>query len=228
MAYIKINTPQDIIDCILSVDNIFSFETIEELNKNLNSIVFFENKNNNRGDIFGSYLCFEGFIDNVPIALTIDKKSKKDYYNLMEKYFYKVINNEKVLHRDNDLPAFIWNDIYTSSGNVRLVHYYTNGEPVRSDPLLASRIVFHDGKITYTYNLPLYENRPTDSILIYQITCENNKVIDMKAYYRYTELTLKDIITLIPRSAYFNFRELANMKNELTSEENTLLHMNSI
>lgn len=228
MAYITINTPQDIIDSILSVDNIFSFETIEELNKNLNGIGFFENKNNNRGDIFGSYLWFEGVIDNVPIALTIDKKSKKNSYNLMEKYFYKVIDNEKVPHRDNDLPAFIWNDTYTSVGNVRLVHYYTNGEPVRTDPLLAPRIVFHDGKITYTYNLPLYENRPTDSILVYQITCENNKIIDILAYYRYTELSLKQITEIIPRAKNFNLRELANMKNELTSEENTLLHMNSI
>jgi hypothetical protein len=228
MAYITINTPQDIIDCILSVDNIFSFETIEELNKNLNSIGFFENKNNNRGDIFGSYLWFEGVIDNVPIALTIDKKSKKNSYNLMEKYFYRFINNEKVPHRDNDLPAFIWNDTYTSVGNVRLFHYYTNGEPVRTDPLLAPRMVFHDGKITYTYNLPLYENRPTDSILVYQITCENNKIIDMLAYYRYTELSLKQITEIIPRAKNFNLRDLANMKNELTSEENTLLHMNSI
>lgn len=228
MAYITINTPQDIIDCILSFDNIFSFNDIKELNEHLNGIGFFENKNNNRGDIFGSYLWFEGVIDNVPIALTIDKKFKKNSYNLMEKYFYKVIDNEKVPHRDNDLPAFIWNDTYTSVGNVRLVHYYTNGEPVRLDPLLAPRIVFHDGKITYTYNLPLYENRPTDSILVYQITCENNKIIDMLAYYRYTELSLKNIISLIPRIEHFNMIQLANLKNELSHEENILLHMLSI
>lgn len=42
MAYVKINTHEDIIDCILSPYNIFSFPNKMELTSNLNAIEFFE------------------------------------------------------------------------------------------------------------------------------------------------------------------------------------------
>lgn len=78
MEYVKINTHEDIIDCILSPYNIFSFPNKMELTSNLNAIEFFEQEEHTHHDVFGSYFWFSGNIDNVPISITVTKQYNKD------------------------------------------------------------------------------------------------------------------------------------------------------
>lgn len=228
MAYITINTPQDILNCIQSIDDTFAFKNKVEMNTELNKLGFFENVLHNMADIYGNYFWFDGFINELPVSIRISNKYDDNECRLMEKYFFKMVNDEKVSHRDNNLPAFVWNDTWTDIGNVRLIHYWLDGERTQHDRLAPSRISFHENIIYHHYTLPKYEDRPTDSITIDHISCENNTVIDIQAFYGYTNLSLKQLISIIPRIEQFSFEQFTNLKNELTAEENTLLHMLSI
>jgi hypothetical protein len=227
MAYITINTPQDITNCIQSIDDTFAFKDKNEMTSKLNEIEFVEYRQN-IFDEYPKYFWFDGFINNDPVSIRISKQHAEDTYRLMDKYFFKMIDNKKVPHRDNNLPSYICHDNYDTIGAVNLIHYFLNGQLAQYDSLLAPCIRFQKKKVCHQYNLPKYEDRSANSVTIDNITCENNIVTDIKAFYGYTEISLNTLVTAIPRTENFTFRQLANLKNELTSNENTLLHMLSI
>lgn len=64
-----------------------------------------------------------------------------------------------------------------------------------------------------------------NTIRLKSITCQDNSVIDIEAYYCAAIFSLEQIITIIPRLEHFNFNQMANLRNELTSDENVLLSM---
>jgi hypothetical protein len=226
MAYINITQPQDIIDCINSIDNTFKFSSFEELNSNLNAVGLLEDKERKHFDVFSQYFWFSGFINDTPVSVRIANPNYGDKsYILMEKYFYKELNGEIIKHRDNDLPAFIWHS-HSDDGKVRLLQYYIEGELARKNKLLPTKVSFNDGCVGHHYKMPNYDVRPQDCITVDYIVLTNNKPTDICCYFGYSSsISLEKLISIVPRIEHFNSQELSNLKNMLTKEENLLLHM---
>lgn len=222
MACLKITKSQDIIDCILSTDDNFYCKNYVELVNVLSSIGFIEHERIYEKNY--TLFWFEGVINDIQVDLEFYQDINKSKCIMTEKHFFKFIDNSKIKHRDNDLPDVL---IYDSNNNhsIRMIKYHQNGEPKRNNSLEAPFVYFEDNRITHTYSMNTDSENDQNTIRLKSITCQDNIIINIEAYYCDSIFPLEQIITIIPRLEYFNFNQMANLKNELTSDENILLSM---
>lgn len=223
MCYLKTNNPQTIIDCILSINDAIVFKDKQTLTQNLNKIGFVENQDNHHDDLFFNYFWFDGFIGDIPIALVFNNGKHEKKCNLLEKFFYKIINKEKVPHRENDLPAFISYHYYTNAGEPFELHYYIDGIPNRVDKTLAPFITIQNDNTTIYNYLKIDEKE--DSISINKIISKDNNPVEIIVNCGSKKVSLSILISIVPRVENFDRKKITNLNNELTNEEKTIIRM---
>lgn len=222
MACLKITKSQDIIDCILSIDDNFYCNDYAELVNLLSSIGFIEHEN--IYDKKYTLFWFEGRINDTPVDLEFYQAMNESKCILTEKHFFKLIDNHKIKHRDTDLPNVLIYDMHENH-SIRMLKYHKNGDAKRNNNLDAPFIYFEDNRIKHIYSMITDLENDKNTIRLKSITCQDNNIINIEAYYCESIFSLKQMITIIPRLEHFNFKQMANLKNELTYEENILLNM---
>lgn len=223
MPLIKIKNQKSLINAILSIDNSFVFTNKKEMTEKLNIVGFFEDENNNHDDLFFNYFWFDGFIGDIPIALVFNNGKHEKKCNLLEKFFYKIINKEKVPHRENDLPAFISYHYYTNAGEPFELHYYIDGIPKRLDKSLAPFITIQNDNTTIHDYLKIDEKE--DSISINKIISKDNDSVEIIVNCGSKKVSLSVLIAIVPRVENFDREKITNLNNELTNEEKTIIRM---
>jgi len=227
MTCLSIKNSKNLIDCIQSIDDMFYCKNKDELIILLKSIGFIENKNDTIYEKKFTLFWFEGFIDNQPVDLEFHQEINQSECFLTQKQFFKMIDGQKTKHRDNDLPDFLMYNSYKNN-SIRMLKYHKNGYPHRENTLQAPFIFFNNNCIKHTYRNPDKSEMPDEYIRVKSITCKNNVVIEIEVYYRDEELSLKELVTIIPRIEQFSFEQLAKLRDEITPEEYIILHMQSI
>lgn len=223
MPLIKIKNQKSLINAILSIDNSFVFKNKKEMTEKLNIVGFFEDKNNNHDDLFFNYFWFDGFIGDIPIALVFNNGKHEEKCNLLEKFFYKIIDKEKIPHRENDLPAFISYHYHEKAGAPFELHYYIDGIPSRMDKTLAPFITIQNDNTTIYNYLKIDEKE--DSISINKIISKDNNFIEITVNCGSKKISLDLLMSIVPRVENFDREKITNLNNELTNEEKTIIRM---
>lgn len=230
MFYINESSPKRIVEIIESVDGTLLFNSKEKLEKVMASINFkLSTEPSVKSQNYDRFL-YSGIIHGLTVHLNYFQDIDSQDIKLTGKFYMKLNESfqKGVRHRENDLPAIIAYSV--DEGYITCLEYYINDKKKRllNKPVFISMV----GKDGYDVVLRYYDfdDYSAENFSIYSADLMGDKIIDAKFCYDHSEITLTEMIEIIPEIKSLKIQDLENLRNHslLTAENRTLFHMSKI
>jgi hypothetical protein len=227
MTYLTVDSKEDLIEKILSIDDSLLFQTRRKLIMTMRSIDFIEDERHDKDGF--CWIKFKGSIGDQIILLhfshNLRDSTDKSFY-LSYKSFYKKMWGAILPHRDNDLPANLRYGTGDSIKSTRSFQYHYCGELKRTD-LKNPIIVNIDENITNQYYY-IPESTSNHDVYLYSIQMVDDKIETAIFDAGKIKISLETLQSIFPTIEKFTLQELIDINDHLSVEEKNLIQMVNI